>query len=311
MKIAFMGTGPFAAKALSALIGSDNEVVICVTQPDRPNSRRGSKIIPGEVKVLAEENGIEVYQPVRVSSPESAAYLKDRQADLAVVCSYGQLLKKNILFETFRCGCINIHASLLESYRGAAPINRVIMDGRSEAGVTIMYMDEGLDTGDMMIRAATPISDEDTFGTLSERLSDMGGELAVKAIAMIAEGTAPRTPQDDALSNYAEKILKEDKHVSFDRPARTVFNHIRGMNPSPAAECTFAGKTVKLFDCEISEETGSAFPAGTVVKNDKKGIYVQCSEGVLLLRSLKPEGKGLMQASAFYNGIKDKTLLFS
>lgn len=311
MKTAFMGTGPFAAKALKALIESDNEVVICVTQPDRPNSRRGSKIIPGEVKVLAEENGIEVFQPAKVSDPESAAHLRESGAELAVVCSYGQLLRKNILFETFRYNCINIHASLLESYRGAAPINRAIMDGCGEAGVTIMYMDEGLDTGDMMIRSSTPISDEDTFGTLSERLADMGGDLAVKAIELIEEGSAPRTPQDGSRSNYAEKILKADKHVSFDRPARTVFNHIRGMDPSPAAECSFAGKTVKLFACEVVQETGSEFPAGTVVKNDKKGIYVQCSEGVILLKTLKPEGKGLMQAAAFYNGIKDKTLMFS
>ncbi|MCR4894046.1 MAG: methionyl-tRNA formyltransferase [Eubacteriales bacterium] len=312
MKTVFMGTGPFAAKALETLYSSEHAPVMVVTQPDRPNSRRGGKIVFGEVKQFALERGIPLLQPEKVSTDENAAILASTGAQCAVVCSFGQLLKKNILFDTFEYGCINIHASLLESYRGAAPINRAIMNGETVCGVTIMYMDEGLDTGDMMIKDSTPVSDGDTFGTLSERLSLIGGDLAVKALDLLQKGEAPRTPQDDSRSSYAAKILKADKHVDLTRSARSVFNHIRGMDPSPAAECTFDSRTVKLFSCEIASEhsEGNEGP-GTILKGDKRGIYIQCGDGVLLIKTLKPEGKGLMEASSFYNGIKNRELKFS
>ena len=312
MKTVFMGTGPFAAKALETLYSSEHAPVMVVTQPDRPNSRRGGKIVFGEVKQFALDKGIPLLQPENVSTEENAALLASCKAECAVVCSFGQLLKKNILFDTFGHGCINIHASLLESYRGAAPINRAIMNGEKECGVTIMYMDEGLDTGDMMIRESTPITDEDTFGTLSERLAGIGGALAVEALGLIGNGTAPRTAQDDSKASYAAKILKADKHVDFGRSARSVFDHIRGMDPSPAAECTFDSKTVKLFSCEVVSGPfeGGAEP-GTILKGDKRGICVQCGDGVLLIKTLKPEGRGLMEASAFYNGIKNRELKFS
>ena len=312
MKNVFMGTGPFAAKTLEILFDSPHAPLMVVTQPDRPNSRRGSKIIFGEVKQFALDHDIPLLQPDNVSSEDSQKLMACTGAECAVVCSFGQLLRRNILFDTFRHGCINIHASLLENYRGAAPINRAIMDGKNECGVTIMYMDEGLDTGDMMIRGSLPITDEDTFGTLSASLSELGGKLAVEALDLLEDGRAPRTPQDSSRSTYAPKILKEDKHVDFTGSARSVFDHIRALDPTPAAECTFNSRTVKLFACEISQEHSPAQEEpGSILKGDKRGIYVQCGDGVLLIKTLKPEGKGLMEAAGFYNGIKNKELIFT
>lgn len=310
MKTVFMGTGPFAASALRRLADSPYEVVLVVTQPDRPNSRRGSKIVFGEVKQLALERDIPLFQPDSVSSPDSQETLKQTGADIAVVCSYGQLLRKNILYDTFPLGCINIHASLLEKYRGAAPISRAVMAGEKEVGVTIMYMDEGLDTGDMMISASTPVTDEDTFGTVSERLSVMGGDLAVQALDLMKDGKAPRTAQDQSRASYAEKILKKDKHIDFSLSARDVFNFVRALDPSPAAEALLNGKTVKIFSIEPADPTGSGVP-GKIERADRRGIIVRCGEGTVLIKTLKPEGKGLMDARSFYNGIRNTENIFS
>lgn len=304
-----MGTGPFAKGALEALYNSDNEIALVVTQPDKPNSRRGKEIIFGEVKQFALDNNIPLYQPEKASSEESVEHMKSYGAKIGVVCSYGQLLKGNLL-NAFEYSCLNIHASLLEKYRGAAPINRVIMDGEAESGVTVMYMDEGLDTGDMMIKESVAITDEDNFATLSDKLKDCGGRLIIEGLRLLENGNAPRIKQDDSKSNYAQKILKADKYVEFDRPARDVFNHIRGLNPSPAAECRFAGKTVKLFDVALCSEEYPDVPIGGIVSCTKEGMKIRCSSGAVIIKTLKPEGKGIMQANAFYNGIKDKTLTF-
>ena len=310
MKLVYMGTGSFAKGALEAIYNSGNEVALVVTQPDKPNSRRGKEIVFGEVKQFALDNNIALYQPEKASSEESVEYMKSFGADVGVVCSYGQLLKENLL-NAFEFGCLNIHASLLPKYRGAAPINRVIMDGECESGVTIMYMDKGLDTGDMMISKSVEIADEDTFGSLSEKLKEIGSELIIEGLKLLEEGCAPREKQDDSESNYAEKILKEDKYTDFSLPAREVFNHIRGMNPSPTAECRFGGKMIKLFDVAMCDEDFSDIDcAGTIISCDKKGMKVKCGSGAVIIKTLKPEGKGIMQANAFYNGIKDKSLKF-
>lgn len=304
-----MGTGPFAKGALEAIYNSDNEVALVVTQPDKPNSRRGKEIIFGEVKQFAMDNNIPLYQPTKASSEESVEYMRSFGADIGVVCSFGQILRSNLL-NAFEHGCLNIHASLLERYRGAAPINRVIMDGEKETGVTVMYMDEGLDTGDMMIKESVEITDEDNFATLSEKLKECGGRLIIEGLELLETGKAPRTVQDDSKSNYAQKILKEDKYTDFDKPAREVFNHIRGLNPTPAAECGFGGKTVKLFDAALCEEYDGNEPSGSIISCGKEGIKVKCGTGAVIIKTLKPEGKGIMQANAFYNGIKDKSLKF-
>lgn len=309
MKIVYMGTGPFAKGALEALYNSGNEIALVVTQPDKPNSRRGKEIIFGQVKQFALDNNITLYQPSKASSEESVEYIKSFGADVGVVCSFGQLLKSNLL-NAFEYGCLNIHASLLEKYRGAAPINRVIMDGEKESGVTVMYMDEGLDTGDMMIKQSVEITDEDNFATLSEKLKECGSALIIEALNLLKSGNAPRIKQDDSKSNYAQKILKSDKYIVFDKSARDVFNHIRALNPTPSAECRFGGKLIKIFDVALCENDDEDALAGSIISCGKEGMKVKCQSGAVIIKTLKPEGKGLMPANAFYNGIKDKTLRF-
>ncbi len=303
-----MGTGEIALKILEKLNESGNEVVCAVTQPDKPNSRRGGKIEFGDVKKYALENSIELLQPQRVSDEESLERLKGYGADVAVVCSFGQLLKANVL-NAFKFGCINVHASLLEAYRGAAPINRVIMDGQAYTGVTVMYMDEGLDTGDMMISQKIDIGEEDTVGALSQRICEIGGDLIVKALRLLEEGSAPRVKQDDSKSNYAGKITKSDKFVSFKEPAKKVHDLIRGLDPLPSAEGRIAGKTVKLFGSSLCmEESGGL--CGAIISCDRSGMIVACKDGAVKIKRVKPEGKSEMDAKAFYNGLKDKTQRF-
>ena len=308
MKAIFMGTGAIALKILEKLNESENEVVCVVTQPDKPNSRRGGKIEFGEVKKYALENSLELFQPQRVSVEESLEKLKEYGADVAVVCSFGQLLKANVL-NAFKFGCINVHASLLEAYRGAAPINRVIMDGQSFTGVTVMYMDEGLDTGDMMISEKIAIDEEETFGSLSQKICQSGGELIVKALELLEKGNAPRVKQDDSKSNYAKKIEKADKFVSFTAEAEKVHNLIRGLDPLPTAEGRIAGKTVKFFGSTLCKG-GVEQPCGTIITCDKSGMTVACKDGAVKIKRVKPEGKAEMDAKAFYNGLKDKPQRF-
>ncbi len=308
MKIAFMGTGPVALSILKALHSSENEVVCVITQPDKPNSRRGSKIEFGDVKKYALENSLNLLQPKRVSDNDSLEEVKGFGAQLAVVCSFGQLLRSNVL-GAFEYGCINVHASLLPAYRGAAPINRVIMDGQEKTGVTIMYMDEGLDTGDMMISQEIEIGEDDTAGQIGLKICDVGASLIVKAVELMKNGNAPRVAQEGEKSNYAEKILKADKFVSFSLGCREVHNKIRGLDPTPTAEGRLSGKTVKLFGASLIEIEGE-FPYGSIISCDKCGMVVVCGSGAVKIKRVKPEGKAEMDAKAFYNGLKDKTVRF-
>ena len=226
MKLIYMGTPEIAVKPLKALIEAGHEVALVVTQPDKPSSRRGRRIEYSPVKKTAIENGIEVYQPERASDEQSETFLKSINADIIVVCAYGQILKKNILNLT-QYGCINIHASLLPRLRGACPINRSIINGDSISGVTIMYMDEGLDTGDMMISQQVCITEHMTAGQLEDKLSEIGSVLIVEALDRINKGCAARIKQDDKQSTYAEKIAKDELYVSFEDTAFNVVNKIR------------------------------------------------------------------------------------
>ncbi|MBR4395522.1 MAG: methionyl-tRNA formyltransferase [Eubacteriaceae bacterium] len=303
MKIVYMGTGEFAVPPLKALMEAGHEILCAVCPEDKPNSR-GNKIIPCAVKIFAEESGIEVYQPHRASSAESFGYLSAKGADILIVCSYGQILRKNIL-TMCPCGALNIHSSLLPRYRGAAPMQRAVMNGESRTGVTVMYMDEGMDTGDIMYASGIDISPEDTFGTVSGKLSEAGASLIVSALEHLQAGDAPRIKQDVAEATYADKITKEETKIDFGRDAETVANTIRGLDPDPGARSVFAGKTVKLYAAVSLGDVTSGSPGEIIGKKDN-GIIVRCGENAVLIKKVKPEGKNLMGAIDFYNGIRDR-----
>lgn len=304
MRVIYMGTPNFAVAPLEAIAEEGHEVVAVLTQPDKPNSRRGKDIIFSPVKQAALKRSLPVYQPVNISDDMIVATLHALCADIIIVCAYGQLLKSNVLNLT-KYGCINIHASLLPKYRGAAPVHRVIIDGQSETGVTLMYMNEGLDAGDIMISERTLITTNDTVGTLFDRLSDLGAELIVKGMKLLSLGTAPRTPQNDAQSSYANKISKTERSIDFSLDATIVYNKIRGLNPFPGAYTIFNRKIIKLYDTKLLSECYN-MQAGTLVKTEDDGIVVVCRNGSILIETLKPEGKRLMKAVEFWAGLQDK-----
>ncbi len=245
MKILFMGTPEFSVPCLEALTKSEYEVVGVVTQPDKPKGR-GHKMLPPPVKEFAQENGIKVYQPETLKDNALLGVLNDLKPDLIVVVAYGKILPEYVL-DFPKYGCINVHASLLPKYRGAGPIQWSIINGESETGVTTMFMSEGLDTGDMILKSATEISAEDTAGTLHDRLSVMGAKLLLETVEKLADGTAERTPQDDSLSNYAPMISKETGRIDWTKPMAEVVNLIRGTNPWPIAHTTYQGTPMKVI----------------------------------------------------------------
>jgi methionyl-tRNA formyltransferase len=306
MKIIYMGTPEFAAAPLRALADAGHEIAVCVTQPDKPNSRRGNAVVYSPVKAEALARGIAVFQPEKISDGACEAYLKRLDAEIIVVCAYGQILKPNILNLT-PYGCINIHASLLPKLRGAAPVNRCIMNGDTQSGVTVMYMDAGLDTGDMMIRESVPVPPDMTAGMLYERLSEAGSALIVKALALLEDGGAPREPQDGALATYAHKITKEECLVDFGESAENVRNKIRGLDPAPAAYAMLNGKKIKLFGAAPSDL--SPFKVNGSILFENGGMVVSCKDGCVKIRRVKPEGKSEMDSASFANGLKNKDAL--
>lgn len=302
MRIIYMGTPEFAAAPLYALAEAGEEIVGVLTQPDR-RSGRGQKLTSCPLKLHAQKLGLPIYQPERVSSEESVAYLRSLNADIIIVCAYGQLLSREIL-ELTPFGAINIHASLLPEYRGAAPIARAIMDGAEKTGITIMYMATGLDSGDIMLSEATDIADK-TFGELEAELSTIGAKLIVSACALLKRGAAPRMPQGDNFT-YAAKLQRSDARISFDKDCTMVYNLIRSCDPLPGAYAMLNdGRTVKLYGALKREGAFSASP-GEVVELSGDAIFVACQSGAVGFRMLKPEGKKLMDARSFYLGIRDK-----
>lgn len=300
MKLVFMGTPDFAVPSLKALVEAGYDVAAVFTQPDKPKNR-GMKLQPTPVKEYALTQNIPVFQPVKLRDGEAYAVLKDISPDLIVVAAYGKILPVDIL-ELPRLGCINVHSSLLPKYRGAAPINWAILNGEDESGVTIMYMAEGLDTGDMILQEKTPIALEDTASTLHDRLADMGARLAVKAVSMLAEGSATRIPQDDALSCYAPMLSKELSDMDWNRTARQLHDQVRGLAPWPSAITQLDGVRCKIWTTTLTGETSGKAP-GTIVQADKKGLKIVCGDGqVLRIDELQPDGKKRMAATAFLLG---------
>lgn len=300
MRIVFMGTPEFAVPSLRQLIADGHEIVCVLTQPDKPKNR-GMKLMPSPVKVVAMEHQIEVYQPATLKSGEALERLSALKPELIVVAAYGKILPKEIL-DLPRLGCINVHSSLLPRYRGAAPINWAVLNGETETGVTIMYMAEGLDTGDIISQRATAIDPDETVESLHDRLALLGAELLGETVAAIGAGTAQRVPQNDAESCYAPMLSRQLSPIDFSRSAHEIHNQVRGLIPWPATTMEIKGQTFKIF---AVEETGmeSTQGAGTLLGADRQGINVVCGDGkVLRILELQAPGKKRMRAVDYLRG---------
>ncbi|MBQ6262030.1 MAG: methionyl-tRNA formyltransferase [Clostridia bacterium] len=298
MRILFMGTPEIAAATLRALLSHGGARVIgAVTQPDRKKGR-GMRLVPSEVKTLALEAGIPVFQPETLRDGAFENELSALDPDLIVVAAYGKILPPYVInYPKF--GCVNAHASILPKYRGAAPINRAVMDGETETGVTAMYMDEGLDTGDIILTLKTPIEESDTAGTVHDRLAVLAGDAMCRVVDMIRAGSVPRTPQPEDGATYAAKITKEDCIIDFTKTAREVRDLIRGLSPFPGALTTLpSGRLLKIIAAVPAEGHGEP---GTVISTDG-AVRVACRDGAVDLTEVVPEGKGRMDAASFVRG---------
>lgn len=298
MRVVFMGTPDFSVPALEN-IAKRYEVVAVVTQQDRPKGR-GHKMQYTPVKEKAIELEIPVYQPKRVKDPEFVDILKTLRPDVIVVIAFGQILSKEIL-ELPKHGCINVHASLLPKYRGAAPIQWAVINGDKKSGVTTMYMAEGLDTGDIIDTSEIVLDEKETGGSLFDKLADLGGKLILNTLDKLETGTATRTRQDDARSTYAGKITKELGKIDFTKPAVEIERLIRGLNPWPSAFTYMDDKMLKIWNADVLEETVEEEP-GTITEVNKKFIKVATGEGYLLLKEIQLEGKKRMDVTSFLNG---------
>lgn len=301
MRIVFMGTPDFAVGSLQALCESGkHEILAVVTQPDRPKGR-GNKLLQTPVKEYALAQGLTVYQPQKVKTPEFVELLHELQPELIVVAAFGQFLSKEIL-ELPQYGCINVHASLLPKYRGAAPIQYAIIKGEKESGVTIMQMDIGMDTGAMLDKVVVPIAENTTMGELHDALREQGATLLLEVIDKIATGTAVAEPQDDAQATYATLLDRSMEHIDWSKTAQEVHNLIRGFNPAPSTFTKLPnGKSLKIWGSKMTDKS-SAAAAGTVIETGKHSFFVACGEGVLEITEVQPESKKRMPAQVFLNG---------
>ncbi len=299
MRAVFMGTPDFAVAALDAIASAGHDIVAVYTQPDKAKGRSG-KLQPPPVKVKAEELGIPVFQPEKLREEENVTALRQLAPEIIIVAAYGQILPESIL-SIPPLGCINIHASLLPKYRGAAPIERCILDGEEKTGVTTMYMAKGLDTGDMIEQTETEILPSDTGESLTERLAEMGGRLILSTMEKLADGTAVRTPQKDEDSTYAKMLDKAMGELDFTKPAAVLERSVRALIPWPCAYTLVDGKHVKIYGAEVTEQSGTP---GEILEVTKKFFTVACGEGALRIRKLQPEGKKPMDTAAFLNGKK-------
>ncbi|MUT66826.1 methionyl-tRNA formyltransferase [Paenibacillus sp. NEAU-GSW1] len=306
MRIVFMGTPEFAVPSLHLLLEQGYEIAAVVSQPDRPKGRKRT-LTPPPVKEAALALGLPVLQPERMRSPEAVAAIAELQPDLIVTAAYGQILPKAVL-ELPRLGCINVHGSLLPKYRGGAPIQRSIMNGEKVTGVTIMYMAEGLDTGDMISKVEVSITDEDTSGTLFEKLSAAGAELLGRTLPALIAGEITAVPQADEQATYAPNLTRDDERIDWSRSARQIYDQVRGLSPMAGAFTTLQGEVFKIWKCENpnagSAAGSSAATPGTVLEASARGIAVQTGDGVLTLLDIQPSGKRMMTAAEWLAGSK-------
>ena len=303
MKILFMGTPDFALFSIKALVESGEELIGVVTQPDQPKGR-GYVLTPPPVKVYAMEQGIPVYQPETLKDDAFYDLLCQLDPELIVVTAYGKILPQRVL-DYPKHGCVNVHGSLLPEYRGAAPMQRAIMDGKKVTGVTTMMMDRGLDTGDMLLRGEFPIEETDNFETVHDKMGLCGVDVLLKTVAAIKDGSLVRTPQNGELATYAAKIEKADCVLDFSRSAEELHDQIRGLSPFPLAFTrTEDGKMLKVTEAAVAKREGVQGEAGTVLSLDGGRVTVACGKGCIALLGVLPEGKGRMTAAAWINGRK-------
>ena len=313
MRIVFVGTPDFSVPALKALVEAGHQVIAVVTQPDKPKGR-GKEVQMTPVKIQAMEYGIPVYQPAKVREASFVEVLQGMEADVYVVIAFGQLLPKAVL-ELPKYGCINIHASLLPKYRGAAPIQWCVIDGERETGITTMMMDVGLDTGDMLEKTVIPIEEKETGGSLHDKLSLAGGALILSTLKKLEEGTLVRTPQTDEGTCYAKMLTKSLGDIDWNQSAVSIERLIRGLNPWPSAYTLWNGKTIKIWSADVTtgreaaaflSESGvpseTGITPGTVVCSDKHSLVVCTGDGLLSVRELQMEGKKRMDTPAFLRG---------
>lgn len=312
MKIVFMGTPEFAVGALEAILEAGHEVVGVVTQPDKPKGR-GKTMQFSPVKECAMRHDIPVFQPARIKTAEAVEELKRFDAELFVVAAFGQILSAEIL-NMPKYGCINIHASLLPKYRGAAPIQWAILNGEERSGVTIMQMNEGLDTGDMLTKCIVPIEKKETGDSLHDKLMEAGARLVVETIPLIEQGKLTPQKQDDSKSCYAKMLKKSLGRIDWNKDAVTLERLIRGLNSWPGSYTGFRGKTLKIWEADCREENESLklsaenkAKTGEVIKVMKESIEVQTGNGILILKSVQPEGKKRMAVKDFLLGYPVKT----
>lgn len=299
MRIIFMGTPDFAVASLDALIEAGHEILAVVTQPDRPKGR-GNKLTFPEVKTRALALQLPVYQPEQVKEERFLQLLEEYHPDVIVVVAYGRILPQSIL-DLPVYGCINVHGSLLPEYRGAAPIQRAVLDGRCETGVTTMRMDIGMDTGDILLQAKLPITEEDTTGSMFDKLAKLGGKLLIDTLNGLEEGTITPQKQDDSRATHAARILKTDEEIHWEDSAEKIACQIRGLSPAPVAYTLWEGQRLKLWKAHTcATETGKI--PGTVVAINKASFLVQTGKGCLEVLEVQPAGKKAMPAKAFCNG---------
>lgn len=300
MKVIFMGTPEFSVGTLEALIEAGHEIVLAVTQPDKPKGR-GKEMQLTPVKECALAHGIEVYQPRKIRDPECVEELRKYEADVIVVIAFGQILPKEIL-EMTKYGCINVHASLLPKYRGAAPIQWSVINGEEVTGVTTMQMDEGLDTGDMILKTEIPMDAEETGGTLHDKLAEAGAKLCVETLKAVEDGTAVFTKQGESPTAYAKMLDKKLGDIDWKKTAAEIERLIRGLNPWPSAYTSWENKVMKIWRAEVTETENNKTEPGTVIKVEKDGFTIQCGENGLKILELQIPGKKRMDAGAFLRG---------
>lgn len=300
MKLIFMGTPDFSVGTLEALIAAGHEITLVVSQPDKPKGR-GHELAPTPVKETALKHGLKVFQPKRLKDPETIRTLEETPADAIVVIAFGQIVPASILHMK-KYGCINVHGSLLPKYRGAAPIQWAVIDGERESGVTIMQMDEGLDTGDMLLKGSVVLDEKETSGSLFNKLSALGASLCVEALEKLEKGELTPEKQGESPTEYARMLTKEMGELDFSRDAVTLERLIRGFNPWPSAYTRLGDKTLKIWAADVCEKQDPKKQPGTVTEVAKQDFTVACGEGALKITELQLQGKKRMDAAAFLRG---------
>lgn len=299
MKVVFMGTPEFAVPSLKAVMAR-HQVVAVVTQPDKPKGR-GRQMACSPIKELALERNIPVLQPVKVREPEAVSAIAQFAPDIIVVVAFGQILSKELL-DMPRFGCINVHGSLLPKYRGAAPMQWSVINGEEQTGITTMYMAEGLDSGDMLLKETMPITKEDTYGSIYEKMKALGAKVLMETLDAIENGVAVRTPQKHEEATLAPMIVKETGHIQWSKTSDQIINLIRGLNPAPNAYTEYDGQVIKIWSAQMVEEKYENQQAGQIVLHTKKGFVVKTGDAALLVTEVQAKGGKRMGADAYLRG---------